>query len=301
MLKRLDPKLDVVFKILFAAPENRELLISLLTAVLRPSSPIVSVEVLNPQMPKELVTDKGAVLDLHVKLADGREVDVEMQAGQRPGLRSRALYYWARMYGAQLGPGMAYEELRPCVVVFILGYSELQSGRFHSTFGVQEVHGGERFSDQLEVHLVELPKLPKRGAGQSEEELLEDWGRFFSARGDEELEELAMSNPVIEKAKMALDFLSAQPDVQELARQRERQRELAQINWLTSARAAEAKGRAEGEAKGRAHALVALLRARGLDVPPVLQERILACEDLAVLDGWIARAATASSIDEVVA
>ena len=69
MPKRLDPKLDVVFKILFSAQENRELLISLLSAVLRPSSPIASVQVLNPEMPKELVTDKGSVLDLHVKLA----------------------------------------------------------------------------------------------------------------------------------------------------------------------------------------------------------------------------------------
>jgi hypothetical protein len=51
MIKRLDPKLDVVFKILFSAPENRELLISLLTAVLRPSSPIAAVDGLNPQMP----------------------------------------------------------------------------------------------------------------------------------------------------------------------------------------------------------------------------------------------------------
>ena len=107
MPKLLDPKLDVVFKILFASEQNRDLLISLLTAVLRPSSPIVSVEVLNPEMPKELVTDKGAVLDLRVRLADARLVDVEMQSSVHEGLRSRALYYWARMYCSQLGPGMS--------------------------------------------------------------------------------------------------------------------------------------------------------------------------------------------------
>jgi predicted transposase/invertase (TIGR01784 family) len=66
MFTRLDPKQDIVFKILFSAPENRDLLISLLTAVLRPSSPIVSVQVLDPHLEKELVTDKGAVLDVRV-------------------------------------------------------------------------------------------------------------------------------------------------------------------------------------------------------------------------------------------
>ena len=304
MPKRLDPKLDVVFKILFSALENRELLISLLSAVLRPSSPIASVQVLNPEMPKELVTDKGSVLDLHVKLADGRQIDVEMQAGLRHGLRSRALYYWARMYGAQLQPGMAYVELKPCVAIFILGYSELPSDRFHSTFELLEVHNGERFSDQLELHMLELPKLPEPRASGGDEALLEDWGRFLAARSDQELEELAMSNPVIAKAKGALDFLSAQPDVQELARQRE----LAVHAYITEIRAGEAKGRAEGwaegeakgEAKGRAEALLALLRARGLTVPQEVCAQIRACMDIDVLDGWITRAATAASVDEVV-
>ena len=46
--RTLDPKLDVVFKILFASPEAKGSLISLLTAVLRPASPIKDVEVLNP-------------------------------------------------------------------------------------------------------------------------------------------------------------------------------------------------------------------------------------------------------------
>jgi predicted transposase/invertase (TIGR01784 family) len=299
MPKRLDPKLDVVFKILFAAPENRDLLISLLTAVIRPASPITSVDVVNPQLPKELVIDKGAVLDLHVKLADGRQIDVEMQAKPHHGLRSRVLYYWARMYSAQLRPGMTYEELQPCIAIFILGESELPSDRFHSTFEVLEVHSGERFSDQLEVHFVELPKLPSRSGRKSDEEQLEQWGRFFTAVGDQEFEELAMGNPVMAKAKGALDFLSEQPDVQELARQRE----LAQHEYLTGVRGGEARGRVEGLtsglAKGRVAALLALLHARGLDVSSDLHERITACEDTAVLDGWITRAATASSVDVV--
>ena len=93
MLPLLDPKLDVVFKLLFAAPQNRELLVSLLTAVLQPACPIASVDVLNPELPKDLPGDRGAVLDLLVKLSDGRLIDVEMQADRHDGLRSRALYY----------------------------------------------------------------------------------------------------------------------------------------------------------------------------------------------------------------
>ena len=42
----LDPKLDIVFSMLFGEERNRALLVSLLTAVLRPSTPIGAVEVL---------------------------------------------------------------------------------------------------------------------------------------------------------------------------------------------------------------------------------------------------------------
>ncbi len=289
MIKRLDPKLDVVFKILFAAPENRDLLCSLLTAVLRPSWPIVSVDVLNPEMPKELVTDKGAVLDLHVELADGRLVDVEMQAQPWHSARSRVLYYWARMYGSQLQPGMPYDELQTCVAVFILGYTELRTERFHSTFEVLEVHSGERLSEQLQVHFVELSKLPPRGGPRSDEPLLEDWGRFFSARTDQELEELAMSNPVMARAKGALDFLSAQPDAQELARQRE----LARHNYISAIRQAEARGKAE--------ALLLLLDTRGLAVSEEQRKRIMGCRDMAQLEQWLRRAVHVLCVDELLA
>jgi hypothetical protein len=52
-MRLLDPKLDVVFEMLFAEERNRALLESLLTAVLRPPSPIVRVRVINPELPKD--------------------------------------------------------------------------------------------------------------------------------------------------------------------------------------------------------------------------------------------------------
>jgi hypothetical protein len=69
----------------------------------------------------------------------------------------------------------------------------------------------------------------------------------------------------------------------------------------------EAKGRAEGEAKGelkgelkgKRDALLALLKARGLSVSPEQRAIVRGCADLAELDQWIVRAATASSMSEV--
>jgi hypothetical protein len=55
-----------------------------------------------------------------------------------------------------------------------------------------------------------------------------------------------------------------------------------------------------GEARGEGHAVLTVLDARGIAVPPAVRERILACTDLAQLDTWLRRATTASTADEVV-
>jgi predicted deacylase len=74
---------------------------------------------------------------------------------------------------------------------------------------------------------------------------------------------------------------------------------------MIHAETAESRGQAKGEAKGRAEAkaeaVLAILAARGIPVDSATQARIAACTDLALLDRWIPRAATAASAEEVIA
>jgi hypothetical protein len=53
------------------------------------------------------------------------------------------------------------------------------------------------------------------------------------------------------------------------------------------------------EATGEARAVLAMLAARGVDVPDHARTRITECTDLDQLDTWVRRAATADSIDDV--
>ncbi|MBI2376264.1 MAG: Rpn family recombination-promoting nuclease/putative transposase, partial [Deltaproteobacteria bacterium] len=204
---------------LFAAPENRDILIALLTAVLRPASPIRSVEVRNPEVTRRAVQDKGIVLDLLVELEDGTMFDVEMQAQKRPGFRNRALYYWARIFAQVLPVGESYVALVPVISVLFLDYEEFSRARMHSTFQILEVHDHERFSDRLEIHVIELPKLAKlTDLERNAERDLVDWSRFLRANSDEEIREVCMHNPAIKKANQALEALSARPKARRLAR-----------------------------------------------------------------------------------
>jgi predicted transposase/invertase (TIGR01784 family) len=291
----LDPKLDVVFKMLFGRPENRHLLVSLLDAVLSPRSPIRSLEV-ESELAKGAVDDKGIALDIRIELEDGQQVDVEMQTQPRLARRERALYYWARMYAGQLGRGEGYTALCRCVVVLILAFNELSSDRFHSIFRVREVHDHEELSDQLELHLVELPKLT--AASKNDEPGLVGWGRFLSAKTDDDLEQLAMTDPVLRQAKAALERLSTDPEARVLAEQRDMALKSYELDLGKAHAQGRAEGRTEGRAEGRtegraegtATAVLTLLEARGKNLAPEQRARIAGCRDLSLLDRWLRKA-----------
>jgi hypothetical protein len=60
-----------------------------------------------------------------------------------------------------------------------------------------------------------------------------------------------------------------------------------------------AQGKTQGEAKGRAEAILAVLEARGVRVSDEARARILACTDAVQLDSWLRKAATATTVDQV--
>src|SRR5262249_27779184 len=61
------------------------------------------------------------------------------------------------------------------------------------------------------------------------------------------------------------------------------------------------EGVEEGETMGTAKAILAVLTARGLAVDEALRARVLGCSDPVTLGRWLAKAATAASVEDVVA
>jgi len=60
-----------------------------------------------------------------------------------------------------------------------------------------------------------------------------------------------------------------------------------------------AQGRDQGRVEGEARALLTALRVRGIDVPDVTRERILAQKDPEQLERWLEKAVVATSLAEV--
>ncbi|GAA0395679.1 hypothetical protein GCM10009530_54020 [Microbispora corallina] len=60
-----------------------------------------------------------------------------------------------------------------------------------------------------------------------------------------------------------------------------------------------AEGETKGVAKGEAKAILAVLRTRGIAISSESEDRISQCTDLGLLDLWIRKAVTATSVDEL--
>lgn len=225
-VKRLDPTLDLVFKLLL----TRELVLArhMLEGIL--GAPIRRIQVLNPGILGEQERDKGIVLDIRVVLDDGRRVDLEMQVRRTRALESRLVYYASRDFADQLVRGEGYENLTPTIVIVWMVeplFPELD--RLHSIFELRERHTHAPFGDQMSIHVLQLSTLPS-SLGKGYDPRVERWARFFTARSDSELEQLASEDPMMALAKQTLDTLSQDPEARRLARWREDEIRLHRID-----------------------------------------------------------------------
>jgi hypothetical protein len=69
--------------------------------------------------------------------------------------------------------------------------------------------------------------------------------------------------------------------------------------WAEARKLGRDEGRAEERADARAHAVLTVLRARGVTVPDAARERILAQKDPARLERWLEKAAVADAVNDV--
>lgn len=284
---RLDPRNDVVFKLLFA--RNEDLLKALLGAVLRPVVPIAHARVQNPELPKAYSDDKGSFLDIRVRLADGTLLDVEMQSVRRPALRGRALYYWAKLFGSQLATGQDYSALAPVISVLFLNYRELISSGFHEIFRLQ-TQSHQLFSPLLEIHTIELTNL----LVEEDEQALVRWCRFLTVSARDELARLAEEDPMIAKAEQVLSEISADQQ----AREQALDRELAEASVKIMRGAERQEGRIEGRIEAQRELLERFLSRRFGELSEAHRNH-LGSASLTQLEAYTERAFDAQSLDDV--
>ncbi len=212
-----------------------------------------------------------------------------MDSRLRTGLVRKIMYYWARAYTGDLKKGEPHAFLVPTVSIVWLNDTLTKDPQLHSIFRVLEQTTLTRFSSDLEIHLIELPKLDNSSEKNLELELgpigakLRRWARFFSAKKEEEFEKLTKEDSIMREAKDALERISNLPEWCNAAALRQR---ALDGYWIEMTAARE-----EGEAK----ALLRVLERRFGSVSPCLHDQIMKA-DIGDIEKWLDCAIDASTV-----
>src|SRR5260370_26937354 len=164
MILGITPTVDYAFKHLFGRDTTRPILINVLDSVLNPAPGhhIQDIDLLNPFNPKEALDDKLSILDIKARDQSGRQFNVEMQMLAYRYYEKRILYYCARLHQQQLREGQDYLELKPTISISFLDHVLFpQAPDYHLRFRLLEEAHHFPFTEDMEFHILELPKFTK--------------------------------------------------------------------------------------------------------------------------------------------
>lgn len=112
------------------------------------------------------------------------QVDVEMQVAAYEYWAERTLFYLSKMFTEQIHEGEGYDVLEKCIHIGILDFEIFEdTDAFYSRFHLWEDSRHIKYSDKLELHVLELPKLAKHQYPETE---LLSWMQFINAETEEE-------------------------------------------------------------------------------------------------------------------
>jgi len=159
---RINPRVDFAFKKLFGSEENKDLLISLINAIVSEDQQVIEVELKNPYNLAAYQAGKMSVLDIKARSEQGRWFNVEMQISEDYYFDKRAIYYWAKLVTEQLTEGMMFKELHKTISINILDFNFIPEGTgFHNCYKITNVttHEDDNLHDMFELHYIELKKF----------------------------------------------------------------------------------------------------------------------------------------------
>ena len=200
----MSPKVDFAFKELM---RNDFVRIGFLSAVLGIEDvSIKKTTLMNTNLPKQHENEKQGILDVRLTMNDSTEINIEIQLWYMSAWANRSIFYVARMITEQTEINKKYSNIKKCVGISILDFEYIrQCNKFHTVYHFREDAENLMYTDVMEIHVVELPKLPSLNDGTS----LYDWVKFIKAETREEFEMLAKQSKYLEAAYETLNQISA--------------------------------------------------------------------------------------------
>ncbi len=299
-MNRINPRVDIAFKKIFGVEENKDLLISLINAIVAKEDQVADVTLLNPYNPKNFQQNKLSILDIKAKGIDGKRFNIEIQISDEADYDKRALYYWAKLYTDQLKAAEGYGQLSKAIGIHILNFISIpEAQKYHNVFHITEKENGLLYFKDLELHTIELKKFTDESAEELAEMVakvsnsLDMWLAFLTHNDLLVVDNLPprLNDPSLKKAINVLQVMNFTEE--------ERGAYEDHLKWLmieaNSLKKAEAKGIEIGEARG-----IEIGEARGIEIGKAERSVVIAKKLLLQnIDIDIILSATGLSVDEL--
>ena len=244
-----------MFKRVFAKEGNENLLKDFLEAILKIE--IESLEIQNPELPKDTKEGKIGVLDIKVQINKDSIVDIEMQVINQHNMAERSTTYMGKLIANQLSKGDTYRKLKKSILINILNFNYYKRNSYHSIAHMkfepteEETYVNMGYTKEVEIatkdvkmHFIEIPKFKKKNPNANAK--LEQW--LWLLAGEEEKIKMAEEkNKEVKKAVEILDEMSMSRE------ERERHEAIlkAEFNYNTSMYNMRQEGLEEGKQEGK--------------------------------------------------
>jgi predicted transposase/invertase (TIGR01784 family) len=193
-MSKVNPKIDLVFKKLFGSEENKDILLSLLNAILPLNQQISEINLKNPYNVSDYAEGKLSILDIKAQDENGVHYDIEMQIRGSDFYGKRALFYWSKMFGSQLDyviddtkdkdkdkdAEIGYSDLKKCIVISLMDFNYFEDRKYNRYFTLKDGDTNETHKglDYLDLYFIELKKF--KGKLQTVKTTLEKWITFLN-------------------------------------------------------------------------------------------------------------------------
>ncbi len=290
----ISPLNDFAFKKTFGSPENRECLMSLLNAVLKPRWPIVDVTIKNPFNRKDFEDDKLSVVDVKATDSTGAIYHVEVQLRAPVSLTKRVVFYGCEVYADQLREGGDYAESLSRLLNLANQRGSL--ARYDAVSPCLSPNGcgvGRVLNQTLEIHTIELPKYDTKESELPGADLLDWWLYWFRHVQNQEAAQLLQAFPQSAIRKATETLVRIAEITEDKIMHDAREKAIRDRKWELEAAKREARieGKNEGKIEGKIEAKIETIRMlEGLLYQSLSDEKDLAAlglEQLEALTGTL--------------
>jgi len=210
----LNPLVDIIFKSIFGNPKNTDILASFIKSVLNNfTDEYDNIKITDTNLKVESRDGKMGILDVKVHTKLGQTINVEVQVLPVPEFKERLMFYTSKMITEQIKKGEPYSKIKKVISISILDFELIKENRaYHNTFTLYDKNTQTQFIDKLEIHTLELPKIPV----SDENSALMNWLKFLKSETKEEFKMLAQKSPELQKAYEELAYLSQDENTREV-------------------------------------------------------------------------------------